>query len=114
MKAHTNNLTILRNSQGQPSFIILPIDEYERLVDKKRKEADYVPAEVVERIFVDNVTAIRAWREYLGLNQADVASRLGITQGAYSKIELKTTLKQSTRSKLAKAMGIFEEQLDLK
>ena len=113
MKVHTDNLTILRDSQGQPAFVILPAAEYECLVDKKRREADYVPSEVVERIFIGNVSPVRAWREYLGLNQAEVADRIGITQSAYSKIELKKALKQHTRAKLAKAMGIFEEQLDL-
>lgn len=113
MKAHTDNLTILRDSHGQPAFIILPIAEYECLIDKKRREADYVPAEVVERIFIGNVSPVRAWREYLGLNQAEVADRMGITQSAYSKIEIKTSIKRHTRAKLAKALGIFEEQLDL-
>ena len=113
MKSHTNNLTILRDSHGQPAFVILPVEEYECLVDKKRKEADYVPAEVIERMFLDNVSPVRAWREHLGLSQATVADRMGITQSAYSKIEIKPVIKQQTRIKLAKALGIFEEQLDL-
>lgn len=113
MKAHTENLTVLRDAKGQPAFVILPVAEYERLVEKKRNEADYVPAEVVERIFVGNLSPIRAWREHLGLSQADVASRMEITQSAYSKIELKASVKQSVREKVSKALGIFAEQLDL-
>jgi predicted XRE-type DNA-binding protein len=113
MKTHTENLTVLRDAQGQPAFVILPVVEYERLVGEKRNEADYVPAEVVERIFINRLSPVRAWREYLDLNQADVANNMGITQSAYSKIELKAVLKPKTRAQVAKALGIFEEQLNL-
>ncbi|EOX4867150.1 TPA: helix-turn-helix domain-containing protein, partial [Haemophilus influenzae] len=53
-----------------------------------------------------------AWREHLGLTQAEVASRLGISQAAYSQHENSQTLRKSTRIKIATALGINSAQLD--
>ena len=55
---------------------------------------------------------IRAWCEHLGLTQAEVASRLGISQAAYSQHENSQTLRKSTRIKMANALGLRAEQLD--
>ena len=75
--------------------------------------SDYIPGEVMELVFVKGMTITRAWREYLGLLQSDVAEKLGLTQGAYSKLEAKKKHKQATRAKLAQVFGIFEDQLDI-
>lgn len=112
MKTHTDNLTLLRDPKGNVAFVVLPISEYESLVGKRRNEADYVPEEIVSFVFINKMSPVRAWREYLGLTQKEVADRLGLTQSAYSKIELRKTIKHATRIRLAAALGIFEEQLD--
>ncbi|MDP2752638.1 MAG: helix-turn-helix transcriptional regulator [Rhodocyclaceae bacterium] len=55
---------------------------------------------------------LRAWREYLGLTQAEVAERAGITQAALFQMESgEVKLRKATREKLAKAMGLTTEQL---
>ena len=55
---------------------------------------------------------MRAWREYLGLTQAEVAKRMGISQSAYSQHENAQRLTKATRSKIAIALGIHAAQLD--
>ncbi|MCY1308079.1 helix-turn-helix protein [compost metagenome] len=62
---------------------------------------------------VDGATAIKAWREHLGLTQVDIAERLGITQSAYAQQETSSRPRRGTREKVAKALGITADQLDL-
>ena len=56
--------------------------------------------------------AARAWREYLGLTQSEMAARMGISQSAYSQHENAEQLTQTMRTKVATALGIKAEQLD--
>jgi transcriptional regulator with XRE-family HTH domain len=48
---------------------------------------------------------LKALRESLGLNQEDLAKRLGIDQGAVSRMENRTDLKVSTIKRYIKACG---------
>jgi DNA-binding XRE family transcriptional regulator len=70
-----------------------------------------IPHEVVSAT-VDGVTPSRAWREHLGLQQAEVAARMGISQPAYSQLEAKKRLSKSSREKVGAALGITADQLD--
>ncbi|MDP2752740.1 MAG: helix-turn-helix transcriptional regulator [Rhodocyclaceae bacterium] len=75
-------------------------------------DGDYVPHEVVGLHIERDITYLRAWREYLGLTQAEVAERAGITQAALSQMESgEAKLRKASREKLAKAMGLNPEQL---
>jgi transcriptional regulator with XRE-family HTH domain len=74
--------------------------------------AGLVPNEVVGAVIEEDKTLVRAWREYLGLTQADLAQKAGITQAALSQIESgEHRIRKATREKLAGAMGITESQL---
>ena len=55
----------------------------------------------------------RAWREHLGLTQQAVAERLGISQSAYAQQESSDKLRKTTRIKIAAALGIAAELLDV-
>lgn len=46
------------------------------------------------------------------LTQAEVALRMGVTQGAYAQLEAKKAIRKSSREKIAIALGIHESQLD--
>ncbi|MFM0512887.1 helix-turn-helix domain-containing protein [Paraburkholderia sp. RL17-373-BIF-A] len=70
-----------------------------------------IPHEVVSAA-VDGVTPSRAWRQHLGLKQAEVAARMGISQPAYSQLEAKERLSNSSREKIGAALGITADQLD--
>lgn len=70
-----------------------------------------IPHEVVSAT-VDGVTPSRAWREHLGLKQAEIAARMGISQAAYSQLEAKKRVSKSSREKIGAALGITAGQLD--
>jgi len=76
-------------------------------------EGDAVPHEVVSMHIDRGITYLRAWREYLGLTQAEVAEKAGITQAALSQMENgESRLRKATKEKLAHAMGLNPDQLD--
>ncbi|QQG66329.1 helix-turn-helix domain-containing protein [Desulfobulbus oligotrophicus] len=71
-----------------------------------------VPNEVVNLTFDREWTPMRAWREYLGLTQAEVATRAGITQAAYAQMETVERPRMATLKKIAQALGITPDQLN--
>ena len=70
-----------------------------------------MPNSVVNRVFEDEVTPAKAWREYLRLTQADVAARMGLTQAAYAQTEAAKRPRKTTLQKLAGALGLSIDQL---
>ncbi|MFC5429160.1 helix-turn-helix domain-containing protein [Paraburkholderia denitrificans] len=107
MNARTN-VQIIKGPDGAPAFVVIPYAEYMEL---RQEERDLIPHEVVSAT-VDGATPLRAWREYLGLTQAEVAMRLGISQSAYAQQEVSEKLRKSSREKIAAALGITNAQLD--
>ena len=108
---------------GAPAFVVLPYADFSRMhqVEAARNrplhpripKGDAVPHEVVSKHIDQGITYLRAWREYLGLTQAEVADKAGITQAALSQMENgESRLRKTTKEKLAHAMGINVEQLD--
>lgn len=69
-----------------------------------------VPNEVVNVAFERGVSPMSAWREHLGLTQAEVASRIGITQAAYAQMERVKQPRKATLEKVADALGLAVEQ----
>ena len=61
----------------------------------------------------EGLTPIAAWRKHLDLTQAEVAERLGITQSAYSQQEAAERPRKATREKIAAALGIPVQSLDI-
>jgi DNA-binding transcriptional regulator YiaG len=107
MSAPTN-IQILKGPNGKPAFAVIPYREYLSLSGRAEPT---VPNAVVGKVINQNLTPIRAWREYLGLTQTVVARRLGISQSAYAQQEAKETVRKSTREKIARALRIDPEQL---
>ncbi|NYT57343.1 helix-turn-helix transcriptional regulator [Alcaligenaceae bacterium] len=111
--------TILETN-GKPAFVVLPYDEYLAItsgkpVAKARVPADdSVPHEVVRMQVKNNWSLIRAWREYLGITQAEMASRLDIRQPSYAAMEaVDAKPKKITRERIAAALEISLEQASL-
>src|SRR5262245_38210953 len=50
-------------------------------------DAEYVPVELAERIFMVGEHPVRVWREYRGLTLATLAKRSGIAPSYVSEIE---------------------------
>jgi transcriptional regulator with XRE-family HTH domain len=57
------------------------------------------------------VSSARAWREYLGLSQEEVAGRMGISQAALSQIENAKRPRRETLERLSAALGITLDQI---
>ena len=69
-------------------------------------EGDLIPHEVVGVTIKIGYTLVRAWREYLGLTQKEVAEKMGITQAALSQMESgEKKLRKVSLEKLATALG---------
>ncbi|MDW3684613.1 helix-turn-helix transcriptional regulator [Cupriavidus sp. CV2] len=107
MNAPTN-VQVINGPDGKPAFVVIPYGEY---VASHANEIGLVPHDVVTRT-VDGATPARAWREHLGLTQAEVARRLGISQSAYAQQESSDKLRKASRGKIAAALGVAAEQLD--
>ncbi len=109
--------TILE-ANGKPAFVVLPYDEYIKLTQTKpaantRIPADgSVPHEVMRLQFKNDWSLIRSWREYLGLTQSEMASRLEIRQPSYAAMETQEAKpKKATRERIANALGVSLEQV---
>lgn len=127
------NHRYINNEQGAPEFIILPIAEYEELLNKanyyddeddsewedvpvERGEEDdtLIPHEVVSIMIDEKVSLLAAWRIYRNLSQQEVAEKTGLTQSAISQMERAESKPQKkTREKLAKIYQCLPEQLTI-
>ncbi len=106
------NIQIIKQN-GHPAFVVIPYDEYIKI---RRpfipEDGESVPNDVVWMTIDTGCTIIRAWREYLGLTQKDVAEKMGITQAALSQMESgEKKLRKATLEKLAAALGVGVEQI---
>ena len=96
------------------AFAVIPWDVYQELVNNYvPDESDVLfPQEVVEANVVRGESLLKAWREHLGLTQAEVAKRIGMSQPAYTKIEKKGSHPRTpTLRKIAAALELSLEQL---
>lgn len=111
MNARLENVKIIRDHSGHPTFVQIPYDEY---VAMSIKFESGTPISVVRAVAAGK-TPVRAWREYLGLSQGQVAQRMGITQPGFAQHERRDAnkLTPATREKIATALGISVQQLEL-
>ena len=76
--------------------------------------ASGIPQEIVEAYILNDVSMIRAWREHIGITQAELAVRMGVSQAAVAKLERPDAKPRSaTLKKVAEALGISPIQLDV-
>lgn len=112
--------TILK-ANGKPTFVVLPYLEYLELtkakaghaaVNPRIPEDGSTPHEVVELMVRNDWSIIRAWREYLGVTQTEMADRLEIRQPSYAKMEATDARpKKATRLRIAQALGLQLEHI---
>ena len=109
MNAPTN-LQVINGADGQPAFVVIPYADFLKQHDRDR---NLIPNEVVGMVIESDMTPIRAWREYLGMTQAEVAERLEVSQSAFAQFESPDAKpRRPTIKRVAKALGISVEQLD--
>lgn len=108
MNARTE-FQIIVGGDGKPAFVVVPYEQFRRMQGGFTQGT--VPNEVVNLSFERGVSAMTAWREHLGLTQAEVAARIGITQAAYAQMERVKQPRKATLDKVASALGLEAEQL---
>ena len=112
MNAHTDYQVI--EYHGEPAFVLVPIAQFNAIRPLLESDTtrDNIPHSVVEAHIVRGVPMVRAWREHLGLTQAQVAASAGMAQASIARIEGgESTPRTTTLAKLATAMGLALEQL---
>ncbi|RAA18957.1 helix-turn-helix domain-containing protein [Ralstonia pseudosolanacearum] len=102
------NVQLIHGPDGAPAFVVIPYAEY---IAGRMQDRSLIPHAVIERT-VEGATPVRAWREHLGLTQAELAGRLGISQPAYAQQESSDRLRKASRDRIAAALGILPAQLD--
>jgi len=116
MNVHTDLQIIEEN--GHPAFAVIPWSEFEVLrpeYERQQRLRHGIPHAVVKRMALEEIHPVRAWREHLGLDQTEVATRAGMEQSALARIESgkggKT--RKTTLERIAAAMSLTPEQIDL-
>ncbi|HAT50974.1 MAG: helix-turn-helix transcriptional regulator [Nitrospirae bacterium] len=114
MSELTEYQTIMQD--GKPAFVVIPYEDFQRLLPEvatvHSPSEHTIPHTVAKATLLNGVSLVRAWREYLGLTQAELADRMGITQAALSQMEqLNAKLRKPTLEKLAIAMDLSVKQL---
>ena len=95
----TNSAQIIRDQNGKPAFAVLPIDEYERLLEVADEAADIrafdaykatrpetFPDEVASRL-LNGEHPVKVFREHRGMTQTQLAESAGLRQAYVSQIE---------------------------
>jgi DNA-binding XRE family transcriptional regulator len=111
MNVHTEPQIITHN--GEPAFAVIPWTEYKELIsrDEPNESEVWFPNEVV-KANVRGDSLVKAWREYLGLTQAELAVKAEMKQPALARLEKGGSVPRTTTlAKLADAMGLDVEQL---
>ena len=106
-----NTLTDVQliEQKGKPVFVVIPYEKYLNLLPSQKPT---IPHEVAGLVVKKDMNLVKAWRVFLGLTQAVVAKRAGISQAALSQMEKSDNkLRTATLEKLAKALGLSLEQL---
>ena len=99
---------------GQPAFAVIPIGQFERMAEQYIPDESEItfPHEVV-KANVKGDSLIKAWREYLGLTQQELANRLEISQPALAKLEKPDAKpRKNTLKKIATVLDLAVEQLE--
>lgn len=115
MNIPTNHQVIIH--QGIPVAVVVPYDEYTVAFAStadvgQGAEKGTVPHEVASRVLKEQISPVRAWREHLGLTQAEVASRMEVSQSAFAQMEAPDGRpRMVTLKKVAAALGLTVAQL---
>ncbi|MBK3734043.1 helix-turn-helix domain-containing protein [Azospirillum argentinense] len=98
----TDSAQIIRDGNGNPAFAVLPIAEYERLLEAadeatatrafdvyKATQPETFPDEVAERL-LGGEHPVKVFRDHRGMTQAQLAEATGLKQAYVSQIEAGT------------------------
>jgi ribosome-binding protein aMBF1 (putative translation factor) len=112
MNARIDFQTIV-GKDGKPQFVVVPYATFNKLVKQQAVDSESIPNEVVGAVLTKGHSVVRAWREHLGMTQAQLAKKMQLTQAAVAQFEVPgAKLRKASRDKISKAMGISSELLD--
>lgn len=103
------DVQFINGPDGTPAFVVIPYAQY----IKDHPVEELIPHEVVGYMVKESLSPTAAWRKYLGLSQAQVAERIGISQPAYAQQEQAASPRKASREKIAMALGIAPDLLDI-
>jgi len=118
-------LQYISDAEGKPQFVVLPVDEYERLISTagewesvpyvaSNDDDETIPHEVVSIMVEQDVSLLAAWRIYRNMSQYDVAEKLSTTQSAVSQWEsVDSKPQKKTRERLAALYSCHPDQMTL-
>lgn len=108
MSGHTD-VQIIRQG-GKPVFAVVPYDRWLELSGDNKET--YIPHEVVGYQLHEGLSALAAWRKYLGITQKELAAKVGMSQPAIAQIEkIDSKPQKKTLKKIAAALQIEVDQL---
>lgn len=109
--------TVERNSQ---KFVLVPIEQYNQLLadiemlkdvhdfrGAKAVDEETFPAEVINRLILNEENSIKVYREYRKLTQKQLADKVGIQRAYLAEIETKR------KSGSVKTLKAIAEVLDV-
>lgn len=94
-------------------YAVVPLERYTEVLRRAGgADALTVPHEIVARHLTEDVSLIKAWREYLGMTQSGLADKVGVSQAQIAQWEHPTAKpRHASLSRLAAAMGLHVAQL---
>ncbi|EAO5491625.1 helix-turn-helix domain-containing protein [Salmonella enterica] len=118
-------IQFITDEKGIKKSVILPLEEYERLVSEADADENYesvpykagehddetIPHDVVSIMVDEDVSLLAAWRIYRRMTQKEVAELLGVKQSAVSQFEKVETPRKTTLEKLAEIYDCHIGQL---
>ncbi|EMY2015677.1 helix-turn-helix transcriptional regulator [Salmonella enterica] len=118
-------IQFITDEKGIKKSVILPLEEYERLVSEADSDDRYesipyeagehddeaIPHDVVSIMVDEDVSLLAAWRIYRRMTQKEVAELLGVKQSAVSQFEKVETPRKATLEKLAEIYDCRTGQL---
>jgi DNA-binding XRE family transcriptional regulator len=120
----TKAMQIIKGIDGEPAYAVLPISEYERLIEAadeahgvrafdaySAEKPETFPSAVADKLLAGE-NPVRVFRIHRGLTQHDLAKRSGVSQVAVSQIEtLKRQGSLDVLRALAAALAVDLEDL---
>ena len=114
MSEHTSKYQTIEHN-GSPAFVLIPIEDFRKIQPLLDNSAvrNGIPHAVVKANMVEGKSLIRAWREYLGMTQEEVAKKSGMSQPAVTKLErMGAKPRKKTLGRIAAALGLSVEQIE--
>lgn len=84
-KPTKNRPQIIYGEHQEPLYAVVPFDEYQALLEADGRVT--LPHDVVVLMVEKELSPMAAWRKYRGFSQAQLAEKLGVTQGAVAQAE---------------------------